>query len=123
MGLALGTVAVATRVVGDVFVAAVQTARGPRNREQQSIMRFILQSWHLLASILAGWINEQQQARIEFLLAEVQVLKEKLGKKRIVLNDDQRCRLAVTAKVLGDKMSRCLTDSGNDLTEESANLL
>ena len=31
-------------------------------------------------------------------------LKEKLGKKRILLNDDQRRRLAVKGKVLGRKM-------------------
>jgi hypothetical protein len=31
------------------------------------------------------------------------VLKEKLGKKRILLNDDQRCRLAIKEKVLGRK--------------------
>jgi hypothetical protein len=31
------------------------------------------------------------------------VLKEKLGKKRILLNDDQRRRLAVKGKILGRK--------------------
>ena len=32
------------------------------------------------------------------------MLKEKLGKKRIILNDDQRRRLAVKGKVLGRKV-------------------
>jgi putative transposase len=32
------------------------------------------------------------------------VLREKLGKKRILLNDDQRRRLAVKGKILGRKM-------------------
>ncbi len=41
---------------------------------------------------------------IEYLRTENQVLKEKLGKRRILLNDDQRRRLAVKAKVLGRKM-------------------
>ena len=35
---------------------------------------------------------------------ENQVLKEKLGKKRILLTDDQRRRLAVQGKLLGRKM-------------------
>src|ERR1019366_257717 len=35
---------------------------------------------------------------------ESQVLKEKFGKKRILLNDDQRRRLAVKGKVLGRKV-------------------
>ena len=30
-----------------------------------------------------GWVNRQQQELIEYLRAENQVLKEKLGKKRI----------------------------------------
>ena len=45
----------------------------------------------------------QQQELIEYLRAENQVLKEKLGKKRILLNDDQRRRLAVKGKILGRK--------------------
>ena len=30
-------------------------------------MEFILQPWHLLLTILAGWVNHQQQAVIEYL--------------------------------------------------------
>jgi len=41
---------------------------------------------------------------IEYLRAENRVLREKLGKKRILLNDDQRRRLAVKGKILGRKM-------------------
>ena len=66
-------------------------------------MSFILQPWQLLVLILAGWINRQQQEVIEYLRTENQVLKEKLGKKRILLNDDQRRRLAVKGKMLGRK--------------------
>ncbi|MCU0785651.1 MAG: hypothetical protein MUF81_16725 [Verrucomicrobia bacterium] len=59
-------------------------------------MSFVLHPWQLLLVILAGWVNQQQQQIIDFQRTESDVLKEKLGKKRIILNDDQRCRLAVT---------------------------
>jgi len=65
-------------------------------------MKSVLQPWQLLLLILAGWINRHQQAVLEYLRAENRVLKEKLGKKRILLTDDQR-RLAVKGKVLGRK--------------------
>ena len=67
-------------------------------------MNFILRPWQLYFLILAGWINRQQQEAINHLRIENQVLKEKLGKKRILLNDDQRRRLAVSGKVLGRKL-------------------
>ena len=67
-------------------------------------MDFILQPWQLYFAILAGWVNRQQQQVIEYLRTENQVLKEKLGKKRILLNDDQRRRLAVKGKILGRKV-------------------
>lgn len=66
-------------------------------------MNLVLQPWHLLVMFLASWINRQQQEVIEYLRTENQVLKEKLGKKRILLNDDQRRRLAVKGKILGRK--------------------
>jgi len=67
-------------------------------------MGFILQPWQLLLVVLAGWMNQQQQQIIEFQRTEIDVLKEKLGKKRIILNGDQRRRLAVKGKVLGRKV-------------------
>ena len=66
-------------------------------------MSFILHSWQLYVLVLAGWISRQQQDVIECLRTEKQVLKEKLGKKRILLNDDQRRRSAVKGKILGRK--------------------
>ena len=66
-------------------------------------MKSVLQPWQLLLLILAGWINRHQQEVLEYLRIENQVLKEKLGKKRILLTDDQRRRLAVKGKVLGRK--------------------
>ena len=67
-------------------------------------MKSQLQPLHLLLVILAGWINRRQQDAIEYLLTENRVLREKLGKKRILLSDDQRRRLAVKGKILGRKV-------------------
>ena len=66
-------------------------------------MNFVLQPWQLFSMILAGWDQQQQQV-IDYLGTENQVLREKLGKLRILLNDDQRRRLAVKGKVLGRKL-------------------
>jgi len=60
--------------------------------------------WALLLMMLAGWINSHQQDVIEFLTEENKILKEKLGKKRIILNDNQRMRLARLGKKLGRKV-------------------
>ena len=66
-------------------------------------MNFVLQPWQLLLVIAASWINQQQQQVIDYLLSEHQVLKETPGKKRILLSDDQRRRLAVKGKISGRK--------------------
>jgi putative transposase len=67
-------------------------------------MNFVFQPWQLLVLILAGWINREQQQVIEYLRSENQILRDKLGKRRILLTDDQRRRLAVKGKVLGRKL-------------------
>ena len=67
-------------------------------------MNVVLQPWQLLFLIVAGWVNRQQQQVIEYLRSENQVLREKLGRRRILLDDDQRRRLAVKGKVLGRKV-------------------
>ena len=54
--------------------------------------------------ILAGWINEEQRRIIDFQRTEIDILKDKLGYKRIILDDDQRHRLAVKGKLLGRKL-------------------
>ncbi len=64
-------------------------------------MKSQLQPWHLLLLILAGWINRRQQDALEYLITENRILREKLGKKRILLNDCQRRRLATKGKILG----------------------
>jgi hypothetical protein len=67
-------------------------------------MSFILQPWQFLLVILAGWVNEQQQQVIDYLRTENQLLKEKRGKKRILLSDDQRRRLAVDGRRSVDRV-------------------
>ena len=67
----------------------------------------ILHPWHLLTAIVAGAVNREQQRAIEYLRTENQILREKLGKKRILLNDDQRRRLAVKGSAEYFHLSRC----------------
>lgn len=66
-------------------------------------MKFALQPWQLMLIILASWVNRQQQEVIEYVRAENAAIKEKLGKKRILLTDHQRRRLAVKGKLIGRK--------------------
>ena len=66
-------------------------------------MSYILQPWQFALVVVATWVNREQQELIEYLRTENHVLKEKLGKRRILLNDDQRRRLAVKGKILGRK--------------------
>ena len=72
------------------------------------MLDFILKPWHLIVLFLASHLNREQQRIIEYLQVENQVLREKLGKKRILLNDDQRRRLAVKGKALGPRALRLL---------------
>jgi putative transposase len=67
-------------------------------------MKSILHPWQMLLLILAGWINQQQQSAIQYLIAENRILREKIGQKRILLTDNQRRRLAIKGKVLGRKI-------------------
>jgi len=67
-------------------------------------MSFTLQPWQFLLVILAGWVNQLQEQINEFQRTEIEVRKKRLGKKRILLNDDERRRLAVEAKVFGRKV-------------------
>jgi hypothetical protein len=51
--------------------------------------------------LVAGWVNRQQQAVIDYLLEENRVLRAAHGPRRLCLTDDQRRRLAVKGKVHG----------------------
>jgi putative transposase len=67
----------------------------------------MLADQHPLRALLltvSGWVNRHQQHVIEYLVEENQVLKEQLGGKALRLNDDQRRRLAVKAKLLGRRV-------------------
>ena len=64
-------------------------------------MTNVIQAFHLLVIALAGSLDRQQQAEIDYLMEENRVLKEQLGGQRLMFTDEQRIRLAVTAKVLG----------------------
>ena len=66
-------------------------------------MSFVLHPWQFYMVILSGWMNRQQQEVIAYLRTENQVLKEKLGKKRILLTDDQRHRLGGSVLFLGTR--------------------
>ena len=65
-------------------------------------MNFVLEPIHLLVATIAGWVNRQQQEIIDYLMTQCQVLIETHGSKRILLTDDQRRRLAVKGKILGE---------------------
>ena len=67
-------------------------------------MNVVLQPCHLIVLILASWINRQQQEVINYLRTENAVLKEKLGKNRLLPNDNQRRRSAVKGKILGRRL-------------------
>jgi len=66
-------------------------------------MNFVLHPWYIVLLALSAMIERERDKAIDYLLIENQVLREKLGKGRILLNDDQRRRLAVKGKVLGRK--------------------
>ena len=62
--------------------------------------------FHFLIVAIAGWMNRQQQQVIEYLRTEKQVLREKLGNKRLILNESQKVRLATAAAKLGKDLLR-----------------
>lgn len=63
-------------------------------------MKFVLQPWHLLACIVAGYANQEQQRSIDYLCTENTILREILGRRLLRLSDHQRRRLAEKGKTL-----------------------
>ena len=57
--------------------------------------------FHFMINIVAGWVNRHQQAVIESLAEERQILIEQLGGRPKAFNNSQRIRLARKAKELG----------------------
>jgi putative transposase len=72
-------------------------------------MNFILQPWQVLFAALSGVVNQRQTEIIEFQNIQITALLKQLGKKRVLLSDDQRRLLAVKGKTLGHKTLRDLT--------------
>ena len=66
--------------------------------------RMLFNPWQIILIALAGWMNREQAAVVEYLKEENRVLRELLGKERLRLNDDQRRRLAAQGKSLGRKL-------------------
>ena len=46
-----------------------------------TIMTFILPPWQPCFTMLAGWVNRQQQEVVDYVRTEKQVLEEKLGQE------------------------------------------
>ena len=59
---------------------------------------------YFLMVVFAGWVNQQQQAAIEYLKAENEILKSQLKGRRLRLTDEERRRLAVKGRALGRKL-------------------
>ena len=53
-------------------------------------MSFLLRPWHILLAALCVMVNHRQQQIIAFLNAQIEALLKKLGRKRLLLDDDQR---------------------------------
>jgi putative transposase len=72
-------------------------------------MNSVLQPWQLLLVVLSGWANRRQHEIIEFQNAQIRVLMDKLGRKRVLLTDRQRRFLAAKGKALGRRTLMELT--------------
>jgi putative transposase len=65
--------------------------------------QFMFQPYRIVLAALIGCANERQQRIIEFQNGLIEALLKKLGKKRLLLSDDQRRVLAVKGHALGRK--------------------
>ncbi len=65
--------------------------------------------------MLAGWVNREQQAVIDYLREENTVLREQMGGRRLRFTDDQRRRLAAKGKALGRKALGALHRLGHEI--------
>ena len=64
-------------------------------------MLFPFQPWKIVLAALSEFVRKEQEKAIEYLQLESQILREKIGGKRVLLSDDQRRLLAVKGKALG----------------------
>src|ERR1700686_492686 len=64
----------------------------------------VLDPFRFVLIAVAGWMNQHQLQIIDYLREENRVFREQLGGGRVLLNDNQRRRLAAKAKGLGRKI-------------------
>ena len=64
----------------------------------------VLQPFHLLAVIFAGWANRHQQRVIKYLLEENRTYTQQIRKRKLRLTNAQRARMAVKGKAFGRKV-------------------
>jgi hypothetical protein len=68
------------------------------------------------AVTVGGLVNQRQQQIIEFQNAQIEALLKKLGKKRLLLDDNQRRLLSVKGYALGRKTLSELTTNVTPVT-------
>lgn len=68
------------------------------------VANVIMQPFQVLVIALAGWMNREQQAVIDYLIEENRVLKARIAGRRLRFTDEQRVRLARKAKALGRRL-------------------
>ena len=92
-----------------VGTLSLPKACGAKLFSRGDIARCVSRAWRCMSGamnirfqfavvMLAGWINRHQQAIIDYLTEEKQVLLEQLGGKPNRFSDSQRRRLALKAK-------------------------
>jgi hypothetical protein len=67
-------------------------------------MKKVFNPFHFVLIALAGWMNHRQYALIGYLREENRVLRQQLAERRLRFNDDQRRRLTVRAKPMGQRL-------------------
>src|SRR5712691_3922169 len=65
---------------------------------------------------LAGWMNQQQRAAIDYLQEENRALREQIGPRRLRFTDEQRRRLAAKAQTLGRHVLGVLSVTPHELS-------
>ena len=72
----------------------------------------IWKPWTLFTVAVAGWMSRQQQEVIAYLHEENKILREKLGRKRILVSIEHKRRLATKSRSLGEywyvTVERCM---------------
>jgi hypothetical protein len=54
-----------------------------------------------LLVMVTGWLHRQRASVIDYLIAETRLFHGRLGNRRIIFTDTERCHLAVKAKAVG----------------------